>query len=289
MRGIINTYTNNMNYKGYELLYVNGCSHCQGGGLEEPQIRAESVLPIYQRMYSVKWKNRAEINFANRLSELIGIPYINEAESGGGTDRVVRMAYNFILENWDRRNKLLLILEKPDASRSEVYFNRTGAYHIVNSWYDGVNETNEFSSASRGYFNKELEREDSLHNGYFSKWFGNHFNMKEHWMRVERDFVGLYSFCKQNEIGIKVMTGNDVYFKDCFEWNDIVKFSEDRKNYDIATWCYDNGKTIRDEIKGFSSDGHPGYFGHIEYAKLLKNFLDEKLKSSKVILNKNII
>lgn len=278
-----------MNYKGYELLYVNGCSHCQGGGLEEPQIRAESVLPIYQRMYSVKWKNRAEINFANRLSELIGIPYINEAESGGGTDRVVRMAYNFILENWDRRNKLLLILEKPDASRSEVYFNRTGAYHIVNSWYDGVNETNEFSSASRGYFNKELEREDSLHNGYFSKWFGNHFNMKEHWMRVERDFVGLYSFCKQNEIGIKVMTGNDVYFKDCFEWNDIVKFSEDRKNYDIATWCYDNGKTIRDEIKGFSSDGHPGYFGHIEYAKLLKNFLDEKLKSSKVILNKNII
>jgi hypothetical protein len=278
-----------MNYKGYELLYVNGCSHCQGGGLEEPQIRAESVLPIYQRMYSVKWKNRAEINFANRLSELIGIPYINEAESGGGTDRVVRMTYNFILENWDRRHKLLLILEKPDASRSEVYFNRTGAYHIVNSWYDGVKETNEFSSASRGYFNKELEREDALHNGYFEKWFGNHFNMKEHWMRVERDFVGLYSFCKQNGIGIKVMTGNDVYFKDCFEWNDIVKFSEDRKNYDIATWCYDNGKTIRDEIKGFSSDGHPGYFGHIEYAKLLKNFLDEKLKPSKVILNKNII
>jgi hypothetical protein len=278
-----------MSYKGYELLYVNGCSHCQGGGLEEPQIRAESVLTIYERMYGVKWKNRAEINFANRLSELIGIPYINEAESGGGTDRVVRMAYDFILDNWDRRNKLLLILEKPDASRSEVYFNKTGAYHIVNSWYDGVRETNEFSSASRGYFNKELEREDSLHSGYFSKWFGNHFNMKEHWMKVERDFVGLYSFCKQNEIGIKVMTGNDVYFKDCFEWNDIIKFSEDRKNYDIATWCYDNGKTIRDEIKGFSSDGHPGYFGHIEYAKLLKNFLDAKLTPSKVILNKNII
>lgn len=278
-----------MSYKGYELLYVNGCSHCQGGGLEEPQIRGESVLPIYERMYGVKWKNREEVNFANRLSELIGIPYINEAESGGGTDRVVRMAYDFILDNWKNKNKLLLILEKPDASRSELYFNKTESYYIVNSWYDGVNETNEFSSASRGYFNKELEREDSLHNGYFSKWFTNHFNMKENWKKVEREFVGLYSFCKQNGIGIKVMTGNDVYFKDCFEWNDIIKFSEDRKNYDIATWCYDNGKTIRDEIKGFSTDGHPGYFGHIEYAKLLKNFLDVKLTPSKVTLKQNII
>jgi hypothetical protein len=113
--------------------------------------------------------------------------------------------------------------------------------------------------------------------------------MKEHWLKVEREFVGLYSFCKQNGIGIKVMTGNDVYFKDCFEWNDIIKFSEDRRNYDIASWSHDNEKTIKDEIKGFSTDGHPGYFGHIEYAKLLKNFLDEKLKPSKITLNKNII
>lgn len=284
MRGIINIYTNNMNYKGYELFYVNGCSHCQGGGLEEPTISGESILPIYERMYGIKWKDRAEVNFANRLSELIGIPYVNEAESGGGTDRVVRMAYNFILDNWEDRKKIFLILEKPDASRSEVFFNRTESYHIVNSWYDGVKETTEFSSATRAYFNKQLEREDSIHNGYFSKWFGNHFNIKENWLKVEREFVGLYSFCKQNDISIKVMTGNDVYFKDCFNREDIIKFSESNHHYDIATWCHDKEKTIRDEIKGFSNDGHPGYFGHIEYAKLLKKFLDEKLNPSKVTL-----
>jgi hypothetical protein len=278
-----------MSYKGYELIYVNGCSHCQGGGLEEPTLKGESVMPIYEKLYGVKWKDRAEINFANRLSELIGIPYINEAESGGGTDRVVRMTYNFLLDNWDRRNKLLLILEKPDASRSEVYFNKTESYYIVNSWYDGVKETNQFNSATRAYFDKELEREDALHRGYFEKWFGNHFNMKEHWLKVEREFVGLYSFCKQNDIGIKVMTGNDVYFKECFEPNDVVKFREDMSNYDIATWCHDNDKTIKAELNGYSNDGHPGYFGHIEYAKLLKNFLDEKLKPSKIILNKKII
>jgi hypothetical protein len=199
------------------------------------------------------------------------------------------MTYNFILENWHRKNKLLLILEKPDASRSEVYFNKTESYYIVNSWYDGIKKTNQFNSATRAYFNRELEMEDSLHRGYFEKWFGNHFNMKEHWMKVEREFVGLYSFCKQNDISIKVMTGNDVYFKDCFHKDDIIKFKENNRNYDIATWCHDNKKTIKHEIEGYSNDGHPGYFGHIEYAKLLKEFLDNKLKQSKVILNKNII
>jgi hypothetical protein len=278
-----------MSYKGYDLIYVNGCSHCQGGGLEEPAIRGDSIRPVYEKKYDVSWKDRAEINFANRLSELIGIPYINEAESGGGTDRVVRMTYNFLLENWSKRNKILLILEKPDASRSEVYFNKTESYYIVNSWHDGVKKTNQFNSATRAYFNRELEREDALDRGQFQKWFDNHFDIKEHWLKVEREFVGLYSFCKQNDISIKVMTGNDVYFKDCFHKDDIIKFKENNRNYDIATWCHDNKKTIKHEIEGYSNDGHPGYFGHIEYATLLKNFLDEKLKPSRIILNKNII
>jgi hypothetical protein len=278
-----------MSYKGYDLIYVNGCSHCQGGGLEEPAIRGDSIRPVYEKKYGVSWKDRVEINFANRLSELIGIPYINEAESGGGTDRVVRMTYNFLLENWSKRNKILLILEKPDASRSEVYFNKTESYYIVNSWHDGVKKTNQFNSATRAYFNRELEREDALDRGQFEKWFDNHFDIKEHWLKVEREFVGLYSFCKQNDISIKVMTGNDVYFKDCFHKDDIIKFKENNRNYDIATWCHDNKKTIKHEIEGYSNDGHPGYFGHIEYAKLLKEFLDVKLKPSRIILNKNII
>ena len=37
---------------------------------------------------------------------------------------------------------------------------------------------------------------------------------------------------------------------------------------------------IKDEISGFSTDGHPGYFGHIEYAKKLSEFLDKNLEES---------
>lgn len=283
MRGIINTYTNNMSYKGYELFYVNGCSHCQGGGLEEPEIKGDSIRPIYEKLHNVSWKNRGEVNFANRLSELIDTPFVNEAESGGGTDRVVRMAYRFIMENWDRKNKIFLILEKPDASRSEVWFNKNKSYYIVNSFYDAVSGTTKYAGATRAYFNKEMEREDSMNSIQFLKWFDNHYNIEEHWFKIEMEFVGLYSFCKQNGITIKVMTPNDVYFKDCFNSKDIIKFSYDEKNYDVATWCHDKKLTIKDEIEGFSNDGHPGYFGHIEYAKKLKQFLDRNLEIKTII------
>lgn len=272
-----------MSYKGYELFYVNGCSHCQGGGLEEPEIKGDSIRPIYEKMHNVIWKDRSEVNFAARLSEEIGIPFVNEAESGGGTDRVVRMTYKFLLDNWDRKDKIFLILEKPDASRSEVWFNKTESYYIVNSFYDSIKKTTKYAGATRAYFDKEKEREDSMNNIQFVKWFDNHYNIKEHWFKVEMEFVGLYSFCKQNGIQIKVMTPNDVYFKGCFQKKDIIKFVNDEKNYDIATWCHDKKLRIMDEIKGYSNDGHPGYFGHIEYASRLKKFLDINLEPKSII------
>jgi len=116
------------------------------------------------------------------------------------------------------------------------------------------------------------------------KWFKNHANIKENWKKVERDFVGLYSFCKWNGIKIFPMTGNSVTFKDCFDKNDIIKFGNDNKNYDICSWAHNNKKTIRDELGGRSIDGHPGYFGHKEYAELLKIFLEINLsKKNKII------
>ena len=57
----------------------------------------------------------------------------------------------------------------------------------------------------------------------------------------------------------------------------------------INQFCTFQNHNIRSETNNYTDDGHPGYFGHIEYAKLLKNFLDEKLTPSKIILNKKII
>ena len=269
-----------MSFYNYETFYVNGSSHSQGGGLEGLELRDDSVFPIYKEKWGVeKWGSREELNFAARLSELIGIPFVNEAESGGGTERVVRMAYNWILDNWERRDKIILILENPDPSRFEVYYRPLNEYFIVNTNIDAEEGSGEFVSSTRKYYNtKEDSNEDKTLEPVFMKWFNNHANIRENWKRIERDFVGLYSFCKWNGIRIFVMTGNSVTFRDCFDKNDIIKFGNDEKNYDICSWAFNNKKTIRDELDGKSSDGHPGYFAHIEYAQLLKQFLEEKLK-----------
>lgn len=275
-----------MSFYGYEKFYINGCSHSQGGGLEGLELRDDSVFPLYKELYGVqKWGSREELNFGAHLSNLIGIPFVNEAESGGGGERVVRMAYEWILENWEERDKIFLILENPDASRFEVFYRPLEEYFIVNSNIDEREDKAEFVSSTRKYYNtKEVSNEDKTLQPIFMKWFKNHANIKENWKKVERDFVGLYSFCKWNGIKIFPMTGNSVTFRDCFDKNDIIKFGNDNKNYDICSWAHNNKKTIRDELGGRSIDGHPGYFGHKEYAELLKIFLEINLsKKNKII------
>lgn len=267
-----------MSYYGYERFYINGCSHSQGGGLEGPELRDDSVFPLYKEKYGVeKWDDRTRLNFGHHLSELIGIPHLNEAESGGGTERVVRMAYNWLLDNWEIRDKVILILENPDPSRFEVYYRPVGEYFILNTNINAEEGSGEFVSSTRKYYGSETSNEDKMIEPIFMKWFNNHANIRENWKRIERDFVGLYSFCKWNGIKIFVMTGNSVTFKECFDKEDIIKFGNDEKNYDICSWAIDNRKTISDELDGKSADRHPGYFGHKEYAELLKVFLDKRL------------
>ena len=151
-------------------------------------MRDDSVFPMYKEKWGVeKWGSREELNFAARLSELIGIPFVNEAESGGGTERVVRMAYNWILDNWERRDKIILILENPDPSRFEVYYRPLNEYFIVNTNIDAEEGSGELVSSTRKYYNtKEDSNEDKTLEPVFMKWFNNHANIRENWKRIER-------------------------------------------------------------------------------------------------------
>jgi hypothetical protein len=65
-----------MDFSKYKLFYVNGSSNVVGGGLEEPEIRPDSFRPVYEKLYGVTWKNREEVNFAKRLSDIIGVKHI---------------------------------------------------------------------------------------------------------------------------------------------------------------------------------------------------------------------
>jgi hypothetical protein len=263
-----------MELSKYEYFYVNGSSHSEGGGLEEPNIifAGNSVLYEYEKKYNVTWKNRSEINYGKRLSEIIGIPCINESKCGSSVERIVRTTYEFIDKNWDNKDKFFIILEKPDATRSEIYLNDIKDYYILNSNFNDE-KILEFNYGTREYHNKKINEVDNLHQNKLNTYFTHHFNLEENIKKNDFDFIGLYSFCKQNNIKVFIMSKNDIYFNDCFDNSDVISFHGNNEGDDIAGWCKNNNLLIIDELGDNFNDSHPGYFGHIEYANNLAKFL----------------
>lgn len=260
-----------MSYKGYDLFYVNGSSYTMGGGLEDTTIAPwnEKCLEGYKTLYNVSWNDtRTEANYGAMLSKLIGIQCINEAECGGGLDRVIRMTYEFLEKNWDNRHRLFLFLEMPDPGRSELYYNEWNKYFICNSELN----TQQFAYATPCY-NPRPEGVDDVQKD-FKHYFEKFHNTFEFWKRISRDMLGLYLFCKSNNIAIKLMHGYVYKFYDnFFNKNDLFYTN-------ILGYARDNNKFVRDEVKGYSDDTHPGYFAHQEYAKILKHWLDQNLENS---------
>lgn len=275
-----------MEFDKYKFFYVNGCSYSEGGGLEPNEKRGIGAIPIYEKLYNISWNDTSDVNFGKRLEEIIKIKCINESKSGGGTSRVVRMTYDFIYDNWENKDKFFIILEKPDSSRSDVFSAKHNEYYIVNSQ---VNDSiHSFAGASRDYFNKVYKEEDELSKSIFEEWYKNHYNFENNIMQDEKSFVGLYSFCKLNNIKIFIMSGNSLLFTESFEKEDIIKFSDiESERDDIFNWCSRNKMTINDETMGELTeyiDTHPGYFGHIEYAKQLAKFMGWTPKTKNKII-----
>jgi len=259
-----------MDFHNYKYFYTNGCSHTEGGGLEEESITNNSVIPFYEKNYNITWKNRKQVNFASRLSKIINIDCVNEAKCGGGPERVVRMTYEFIYKNWNDRDKFFIILEKPSSNRFEFMYK--SEYYIGNAQFEHEENNTKFSFATRDYFDKKIYIEDKKNQDLFCSYHDNFFNHSENVKKSDFIFSGLYSFCKRNKIKIYMMMRNDFYFNENYDNEDIIKF-ESNEPSDIESFCKRNKLTITDETFGFYNDFHPGYFGHIEYAKKLARFL----------------
>ena len=85
--------------KNIKLIYCNGCSHSAAGGLEIDRTLTDDITYIrdyYKTRYGVWWDTQTEITYSHRLAGIIGCDVVNEAKSGGGTERVIRMAYQFV-------------------------------------------------------------------------------------------------------------------------------------------------------------------------------------------------
>lgn len=258
--------------KKFKLLYTNGSSHTKGGGLEEPKRRDDSCLPLYEKKYSVTWNDRDEINWPARLSNLMNVSLVNEAECGGGLMRIIRMTQDFIHKNWEHRDELLIILEMPGGIRGDFWFEPLSSYMILNSNFN-TDDNTIFVSSTREYYPLESSkiREEKSFEEYYKTYLYNFYNHDNELKNSFQNLMSLYSFCKYHNIEI-VFQGILNEFRRMPNIN-IVE-NEDVFGEQIDEFARRKKMTIGDDVD--YPDGHPGYYAHIEYANEMYEFLQKK-------------
>lgn len=266
-----------MSFKGYEFFYVNGSSHTAGGGFETVDQHGywgQTIADYYKKNYNVSWKNHYDVAFAAWLSKSLDIPHYNWAKQGGGLDRVIRLTYEFIDRNWKKRHKFFIILETPDASRVDLYYNPVKDYLVCN-----INP-NETMYGTTNYFPKPKNVESFQPD--IQLYHEKFYNYKHHHDRNEMNLIGLYSFCKRANIAIKIMSGiRTTIYPNMYLKNDIIS-GMNSDDLDIIAYAMNNKKQIKHETNGEIVDGHPGYFAHMDYANMLKDWLDVNLEPAHI-------
>ncbi len=258
-----------MAYKKYHFFYTNGSSHTKGGGFESLN---RNIIDGYKNLYDIDVPGVKQVNWADRLSKLLQIKCYNEATSGGGVDRVVRMTYEFIENNWDDRHKFFIILEKPEGGRYEIFYKKTQTHYIINDYFF----EKKFSYATNDYFNEMTGTHDLQ--PVFEQYYDNFVDQIEDFKNKERQYAGLYAYCKHNGIAIKLLREGFLNQGAGFKESDVVSYKNDDTNLEL--WAIKNKKRISDDLIGITEDNHPGYFGHIEYAELVKKWLDKNLEEA---------
>ena len=268
-----------------EVVYSNGCSHSAGGGLELSKEldnqKGILVKDTYNKIHGVNWNTQSEVTYIARLAEKLNCEYVNDAASGGGSNRVVRMAYEFVKKNWYRKDKLFLFLEFPAFfSRLDIYSNALNAYLILNQT---LNEDGKriFLYATREYYNNytlddfNIVNKDKHVSNYLDS-FSNYFVEVE---KVKREIETFLSFLELHNIKyIFCEGGKEIQqtLPDSILQNELSIETIYGIEHDFHHWCMQTKQTIKDELNEQTKDLHPGYFAHINFANILYEHIIKK-------------
>ena len=293
--------------KQFNKLYFNGCSHTAGGGLEvfPPECEQMGVYPIkgYRELgLDVNWKHCKEVAYPQRVSENLNINVVNEAKQGGSFSRMVRMFWEYISNHGDKDT--LFFLEYPNGLRHEFWSTDLDDYVVVNTAqtteYLLDLDTPSFTGGQRSYDSpKFLDDRDTV-NPHLETYFKHLFNpdCKTHFNQELVLLYGMMLHCEQNKIPLIITDLTKMYdnvndkpflkmMRKLLEsrgWK-YVKIIEH-----IQEWCKWKSLLIEDDLKGLKAhrnpdgtykeyvDGHPGYYGHIEYGKFLTEKIEEWYK-----------
>lgn len=263
-------------------IYCNGCSHSAGGGLELDRLLDEEIVvrDYYKQKYNVEWETQVETTYVNYISKNLGCEYVNEAGSGGGSERVVRMTYDFIKKNWKIKENLLLILEFPSLGRLDLYSNKLKDYIIANLHFsnnDYYDDSITSLFGTRGYFNRDFLQDNAKIVSELTSYYRAFFSKRNQLTKVGREINMLLTYLKYHNIKFIFFTG---------EFSSLIDSEHKRNNLlqlkvgniiieDLHEFALKTNSTIAEECDLLTTDLHPGYFCHQNFGNLLSDYIIE--------------
>jgi len=161
-------------HKVKKIIYANGCSWVNGGGLDHPE------------------KDR----YITLLGKKLKCDIINESMKGGSNDRIVRKTYDWLVNNKEHWSNLVVLLGWTDVNRTEFISDNNIKYQKM-QWFYARNEWPYSESYVRqrnmGFNSDEIHIKSQKYYKYLHS-FEQSYN--KNWHQI----LGLQSFMKLNNI-----------------------------------------------------------------------------------------
>lgn len=263
-------------------IYCNGCSHSAGGGLEINRNLKNglNIIDYYTSKYNVQWQNVNEVLYSTIISNKLNIESINEAASGGGPERVLRMAYDFVKSNWKHKEEIFLILELPSLGRLDLFSTKLNDYIIANLHF----KNNDYSDNSisglygtRGYYKDEYADDNIKVHPALKSYYDNFFSKKTYFLSLIRQVNTFFGYLKSNKIkyiffGGELLPGIDGEYR---TYNSLKMKVENILIEDFHQFAVETHSTVAEECDFLTTDLHPGFFAHKNFGNLLSDYIIE--------------
>jgi hypothetical protein len=266
-----------------ELIYCNGCSHSAGGGMELNRFVDDKSMTIrehYKTTHNVWWDSQIEVTYSNKLANLFGVECVNEAESGGGSGRVIRMAYDFIKKNWDRKDKLFLLLELPSLGRLDIWSNLLKDYFIFNLEFNNQDYSDNSVLSLFGtkkYFTETTQDDNQRLSFGLKHYHKLFFDKKDEYKKIAREINTFLTYLKYHKIKFLFFDGEfgGSIDSDIKKTNMIDIKVGNKSIHDFHEYAIQTNGTLAEETDMKFIDLHPGYFCHQNFAKDLYSYINE--------------
>lgn len=265
-----------MPYLNKKYLYINGTSISAGGGFEEYQYRKD-VRDAYSNANIHLPHTQLECTYGWFIANEWKYELINQAQSGGGIERMIRTSLEWISKNHNKLEETIFIFEPQFGIRLDWYVNEWQDFGILNA-SKNIEGKYPFTLVKNWFIDDEKKQID-WNNKYkksidlYMDNFFNSDNQFEKELNLLLMFISYLNFLKIDYY-ISYPNSTPQTIKNTF-YNLIPEKSDLNKLLGTDIWEYAKQKflLICNEVK--NGDNHIGYCGNQQIAKKIISLLKE--------------